>query len=119
MTRSVSDLAESLTRRAIDLQRRADALVAELERMVPERRVMGADEARPVIEDLDHAARIVAASARALDAAERRMRLLGGVMARFGEVMSDEAGPADPEELRVMAGQLRLLLLDCTGQHAN
>ena len=117
MTGSVSDLAEGLMRDADGLQRRADVLLETIETMMPSRITTGA-ATQSALDDLAAAARLAKTSARALDAANLRLPLLGAVITALSVALEND-GDEDDVALAENARQLRLLLLGCTGHHAN
>lgn len=117
MTAKVSELADNLMRDASGLQSRADALLETIETMMPDRLATGT-AAQAAIDDLAVAARLARTSARALDAANLRLQLLGAVIAALSVALEND-GEADDAALAENARQLRLLLLDCVGSRPN
>jgi hypothetical protein len=117
MTDTISDTADRLMREASGLRRRADVLLASLEAVVPHRLTTGAGT-RATLDDLAAAASLAATSARTLDAANMRFQLLGAVIATLSDAIEKGAEYGDAA-LAEAAGQLRLLLLDCTRSQPN
>lgn len=117
MTRSIAKIAEAVMEEANGLRRDADTLLGDLEAIMPARIVMGA-EGQPIIDALATAASLAEISARGLDAAAMRLRLLGTVIAGLSETIETGADN-DEAELVERARQLRLLLLDCAGSRLN
>jgi len=117
VTAKVSELADSLMRDASGLQRRADALLETIETMMPTGIGTGV-AAQSAIDDLAVAARLARTSARALDAANMRLQLLGAVITALSVALESD-GDTDDAALAENARQLRLLLLDCVGSQPN